>query len=234
MSSTSESILQSIRRRLTELVDESYKKFQEPLMPTVDPERILGVRTPALKKLAKELSKEADIEIFLNDLPHMTFEENNLHAFIIAACKDFDKTVDHLEKFLPYVDNWATCDQLRPACFAKNKDRLLPLAKKWTESEHDYTVRFGIGMLMCHFLDDRFDPETLKWVCSVESDEYYVNMMRAWYFATALTKQWDSVLPIFEARRLDRFTHNKSIQKARESFRVPDERKEYLKRIKIC
>lgn len=219
-------------RELYELQDEKYRDFQSKLIPSIDPESMIGVRTPELRKLAKSLVKEEDVEGFLRDLPHKWFEENQLHAFILSEMKDYDECVREVDLFLPYVDNWATCDQLSPKVFKKNKADLLKQIKKWIRSKDTYTIRFGIGMLLTHFLDGDFDPGHLDLVAKVKSEEYYVNMMRAWYFATALAKQYEATLPYIEQRKLDKWTHNKTIQKAVESYRVEDEHKGHLKSIK--
>lgn len=209
--------------------DPVYRDMQRRLLPTVDPETILGVRTPVLRQLARELE---DGEAFQENLPHRYFEENQIHAFLLEREKDFAKTARAVEAFLPYVNNWATCDQLRPKAF-RNQEKLLPLISKWLVSPAPYTVRFGLGMLLCHFLDEDFRPEFLEMAASVKSDEYYVNMMVAWYFATALAKQYDATLPYITGCRLEVWIHNKTIQKAVESFRVPPEHKEFLKTCRI-
>ena len=223
----------SIRETLFSLRDEKFAAFQARLIPNVAPERVIGVRTPALRKLAKTLRGSGQAEEFLKALPHEFFEENNLHAFLLCGMKDFDACVQAVEAFLPYVDNWATCDQLRPGVFRKNKQALLPPIRRWIASEQCYTRRFGIGMLMSHFLDEDFREEYLSLVSDIRSEEYYVNMMIAWYFATALAKQYEAALPYLENRRLDPWVHNKAIQKAVESFRVSDGHKTYLKTLKI-
>lgn len=223
----------SIRETLLSLQDGEFAAFQARLLPNIAPERIIGVRTPELRKLAKQLRGSSDGEAFLKALPHEFFEENNLHAFLLCETKDFERCVQAVEEFLPYVDNWATCDQLRPKAFARNKQALLPHIRSWLDSDREYTRRFGIGMLMSHFLDEDFREEYLRWVSDIHSEEYYVNMMVAWYFATALAKQYEAALPFIENRRLDPWVHNKTIQKALESFRVSDERKTYLKTLKI-
>ena len=215
--------------RLFELQDLKFKEFHQKLIPNIDPERVIGVRTPQLRKLAKTMAKEPDVEKFLKTLPHRWFEENQLHAFIISGTKDYDTCIAQVERFLPYIDNWATCDQLSPKVFKKNKEDLLCHIKEWLKSDRTYTVRFVAGMLMEHYLDEDFDPVYPEMVAAIESDEYYVNMMRAWYFATALAKQYDAVIPYIEERRLDRWTHNKTIQKCVESYRISPEHKEYLK-----
>lgn len=222
-----------IKKALFELQDEKYKQFSASLTPTVNPDTVIGVRVPFLRKLAKELcgnSKE-----FLSKLPHQYFEENNIHAFIISNIPDFDTCVEQVERFLPFIDNWATCDGLRPKCFAKkqNKGSLLEHILKWLKSDEPYTVRFGIEMLMLHYLGDDFEPSILERVCAVRSDEYYVNMMVAWYFATALSKRWDESIIYIEERRLPTWVHNKAIQKAVESYRISDTQKQHLKSLKI-
>ena len=222
----------SIRERLFSLRDEKFAAFQAKLIPNIAPERIIGVRTPELRKLAKALRGSDEAEAFLKELPHEFFEENNLHAFLLCEIKDFERCVRRVEEFLPYVDNWATCDQLRPRVFAKNKQALLPCIRAWIASDRVYTRRFGIGMLMSHFLDEDFREEYLGWVSDIHSAEYYVNMMIAWYFATALAKQYKAALPYIEERRLDPWVHNKTIQKALESFRVSDEQKKLLRTLK--
>lgn len=226
-------MVNEIRERLLSLRDWEYKKFNASLLPTLSPDVIIGVRTPALRKLARELVREPKINEFLYTLPHQYYEENNLHAFLIEQIKDYGECVRALDDFLPFVDNWATCDSMRPACFKKNTDALLSDIYRWLASEHVYTVRFAIEMLMTHYLDERFEPRFLDTVSDLRSDEYYINMMIAWYFATALTKQYSTALPYIEQRRLAPWTHNKAIQKARESYRVTDEQKSYLKELKV-
>ena len=223
----------SIRETLFSLREEKFAAFQARLIPNVAPERVIGVRTPALRKLAKTLRGSGEAEEFLKALPHDFFEENNLHAFLLCEMKDFDACVQAVEDFLPYVDNWATCDQMSPGVFRKNKQALLPYIRCWIASERCYTRRFGTGMLMSHFLDEDFREEYLRLVSDKRSEEYYVNMMIAWYFATALAKQYEAALPYLENRRLDPWVHNKAIQKALESFRVSDGHKTYLKTLKI-
>ncbi|MBR4626576.1 MAG: DNA alkylation repair protein [Ruminococcus sp.] len=218
---------------LSSLRDEKYAEFQQKLTPTHGPEHFIGVRTPDLKKLAKELSKRPDCGEFLAALPHRYFEEDQLHAFILSGEKDFDLCIELTEKFLPFVDNWATCDQFSPGCFAKRPDVLLTYIDKWLASGHTYTVRFAAGMLMRYFLGENFRTEYADRVAAITSDEYYINMMRAWYFATALAKNYDEVLPYIENRRLDTWTHNRTIQKAVESFRITDGQKQYLRTLKI-
>ena len=222
-----------IQKRLFELQDEKYRDFQVKLIPTVDPATVIGVRTPELRKLAKELSKRDDIDAFLETLPHNHFDENQLHAFILSGMKDFTKCMTGVCGFLPFIDNWATCDQLSPKVFGKNKAELLAYINEWLQSDETYTIRFAAGMLMEHFLDDDFDIKYPEMVAAIESDEYYVNMMRAWYFATALAKQYDRVISFIEEKRLDKWTHNKTIQKSVESYRIAPEQKAYLKSLKI-
>ena len=226
-------IINEIREALLNEKDVKYKDFQGSLIPGVDAEYFIGVRTPRLRAMAKEYAKNKDIQEFLDDLPHKYFDENQLHAFIISGMKDYDKCVEELEKFLPYVDNWATCDQMSPGIFKKHKKEILPLIDKWMKSGETYSIRFGIKMLMEHFLDDDFDIKYAKKVSKVKSEEYYVRMMVAWYMATALAKQYDAVLPIMEDKKMEAWTHNKAIQKAVESFRVTDEHKNHLKTLKI-
>jgi 3-methyladenine DNA glycosylase AlkD len=221
-------IITEIEQTLFTWKDEPYGQFQRKLLPTVPGERVIGVRTPELRKYAKELGKRPDVQQFLEHLPHAYFEENQLHAFIISGIRDMDECVEQLEKFLPYVDNWATCDQMSPKIFKKNRKQLLPHIDAWIASEHPYTVRYGVGMLMQHFLDEDFQTEYADRVAAIRSEEYYVRMMVAWYFATALAKQYEQILPYIEARRLDPWTHNKAIQKAVESYRITPEQKDFL------
>ena len=218
---------------LISMQDETYAVFLRKLLPTVPPESVIGIRTPELRALAKQMLKNGTAEGFISNLPHAYFEENQLHAFILSEMKDFDVCIKAVDTFLPYIDNWATCDQLSPKVFKKYAERLLPFIDGWISSDQTYTVRFGIGMLMQHFLDDRFTPAYPEKVAAVISDEYYVNMMIAWYFATALAKQYESVLPFIENRTLPAWTHNKAIQKARESYRITPGQKEYLNSLKV-
>lgn len=227
------SLTDEILRGFFENRDEKYRDFQAKLIPAVDKNTMIGVRTPVLRKMAKAYVKNADSDNFLSELPHKYFEENQLHAFIISEMKDYDECVARLNAFLPFVDNWATCDQLSPKIFKKHRTELLREIKKWIVSEKTYTVRFAIGMLLEHYLDGDFKPEYLETVASVKSNEYYINMMISWYFATALAKQFDSAVKYLENNRLDKWTHNKTIQKAVESYRIMPEQKEYLKALKI-
>lgn len=217
-----------ICKRLFELQDTGYRDFHSKLMPTVKKELVIGVRTPDLRRLAKEISKTEYAADFLEILPHKYYEENNLHAFLIEEIKDYDECISQINRFLPFVDNWATCDMMRPKIFKKHLPQLLSEIKKWINSDDVYAVRFGIEMLMCHYLDDAFRPEYPEWVSQIKSDEYYIKMMVAWYFATALSKRYDDIVPYMENYRLDTDTHNKTIRKAIESYRITDEQKAYL------
>ena len=219
-----------IRQSLFALADGTYKDFQAKLMPTVDADTVLGVRMPDLRRFAKSLSKEERAAFLTAE--HDFYEEMNLHGLLLMEERDFDKTVAMLDDFLRYVNNWATCDLLKPKAFAKNKDRLILEVKRWMNAKETYICRFGISMLMTYFLDDAFCPEHLVWVAELETEEYYVNMMRAWYFATALAKQWDAAVVYLQENRMPQWVHNKTIQKARESFRITQEQKVYLKTLK--
>ena len=222
-----------LHKNLKKLQDLKYRDMQVKIIPTVEPSSIIGVRTPELKAMAKEILKSGDYKDFLADLPHKYFEENQLHAFILSGMKDADECFEELEKFLPYVDNWATCDQMSPKVFKKHKDELLKRVKVWITSGEPYTIRFGVGMLMEHFLDDDYDTKYPAMVAKLRSDEYYVNMMIAWYFSTALAKQYDTIIPYIEKKKLDKWTHNKTIQKSVESYRITDEQKAYLRTLKV-
>ena len=220
---------------LFSLQDTGYRDFQARLIPDIAADFVIGVRTPVLRSFAKEFFKAGgeDVSEFLSCLPHSYFDENQLHAFLISMQKDFATCISLLENFLPFIDNWATCDQLSPKVFKKHRAELLPYIEKWLQSDRTYTIRFGIGMLMQHFLDEDFNPLYLEKVASIRSREYYVNMMIAWYFATALAKQYEKTLPFIENKKLDRWTHNKVIQKAVESYRISPAQKEYLKGLKV-
>ncbi len=222
-----------IQKLLLDKQDLKYRDFQAPLFPNINKEKIIGVRTPELKKLAKELYGNEVANAFIETLPHTYFDENQLHAFIISLIKDYTKCLNEVEKFLPYIDNWGTCDQLSPKVFAKHKDELIVSIKKWLKSKHTYTVRFAIGMLLGLYLDDSFKEEYLELVASIKSEEYYINMMAAWYFATALAKQYKSSIKYIENKELSPWVHNKTIQKALESYRISDEQKVYLKSLKV-
>ena len=221
-----------ITEKLFSLADERYKDFQSKLMPTVDKNKVIGVRTPTLRVFAKELHKSGGYEDFLSDLPHKYYEEDNLHALLIDKIKDFDECVAEIEKLLPFIDNWATCDMLRPKVLKKESEKLLGYIYKWLDSDKVYTVRYGIGCLCSFYLDDNFRPELLSRVSEIKSEEYYINMMIAWYFATALAKQYDSTSPYIEDRKLTEWVHRKTIQKAVESYRISDDAKTYLRSLK--
>ena len=227
-------IIEEIRAELKRLQDTKYREMQIRIIPTVKPESIIGVRTPELRQMAKRYALAPDISVFMNDLPHRFFEENQLHAFILSGMKDYRACLDALDRFLPYVDNWATCDQMSPKVFRKHRKELTADIRRWIGSKETYTIRFGIGMLMEHYLDGDFDPVYLETAAGVRSEEYYVNMMTAWFFATALAKQYDAALPYIERHRLDDWTHNKAIQKAVESYRITPEQKAYLRTLKTA
>lgn len=219
-----------IRFTLLSMGESEYRDFSSKLMPTVEKSRVIGIRTPILRKYAKSLE---NYENFLSDLPHKYFEEDNLHAFLIEREKDFDTCIKRLDAFLPYVDNWATCDSMKPKVLKKEPKKLLIHIKKWILSSDVYAVRYAINLLMSFYLDENFDKSYLELVAQIKSDEYYVNMMRAWYFATALAKQYDVTLPYLKKRVLDTWTHNKTIQKAVESFRITKEQKDLLKTLRL-
>lgn len=219
----------SLQKRLFELQDTKYRDFHSKLIPDIEKERIIGIRTPVLRRFAKEFGKTAEAADFLEELPHDYYEENNLHIMLLTQVQDFGKCLEQIEKFLPYIDNWATCDLPLPKCFAKHKEELLEHIRSWIASGETYTIRYGMGVLMRLYLDEDFRPEYPEWVTGVSSEEYYVNMMIAWYLATALVKQWDTVIPYLEERRLSPWVHRKTIQKAVESYRITPEQKGYLK-----
>lgn len=225
--------IQEIQAELFQNQDVKYRDFQAKLLPTLDSQTIIGVRTPILRSFAKALYQEGDFADFLNDLPHRYFDENQLHAFLISEIKDFDACMRELNRFLPFVDNWATCDQMSPKVFKKQKDKLLEPIKGWLASPKTYTVRFALGLLMQYFLDEDFDLKYPEMILNIHTEEYYIAMMIAWYFATALAKQYESILPFLEGRRLEAGTHNKTIQKAIESDRISDEQKKYLQTLKM-
>lgn len=225
--------MKSFTELLFELRDEEYANFQAKLTPTVSPELFIGVRVPNVRKLAKLLKDNPDVETFLQELPHKYYDENMLHGLLISEIKDYNKAIKETNRFLPFVDNWAVCDIMSPKVFKKHKTELIGSIKKWVGSNKTYTKRFGIEMLMSHYLDDDFRAEYLDIVSVIRSKEYYVNMMIAWFFATALAKQWESTISYIENNRLDKWTHNKTIQKAVESYRITDEQKAYLKTLKI-
>lgn len=221
-----------IRERLFLEQDLKYKEFQLKLMPGVKEEKVIGVRTPILKKLAKEYAKHKEIDSYLRSVPRKFYDEYNLAGFIISELKDYDKVIEYIDLQLPFVDNWATCDLLSPKIFKKNRDRLKADIERWFVSNEVYTKRFAIEMIMSHYLDNDFDESYLPRIANIRSDEYYINMMVAWFFATALAKQWDSTIKFIENRKLQEWTHKKAIQKAIESYRITDEQKEYLRTLK--
>ena len=221
--------LEEIEKRLFALSEPAYRAFQQRLMPTVSPERVIGVRTPLVRSLAKEWKNRTETADFLKELPHKYYEEDNLHAFILEGIKDFDECVAALDEFLPFVDNWATCDSMKPKVFLKHKKELLGPIRRWMDSGKTYEVRFAVELLMNLYLDGDFDPVYLDWAAEIKSEEYYINMMIAWYFATALAKQYDKALPYIAERRLSPWVHQKTIQKAVESFRLSEEQKTVLK-----
>ena len=221
--------MEEIQKHLFELQDIKYRDFHSRLMPDIDKETIIGIRVPVLRKYAKSIAGTELSEKFIKELPHHYYEENNLHMMLITRIKDYDRCISEIERFLPYIDNWATCDFPAPKCFENHKEELLPVIKRWIASGETYTIRYGIGMLMRLYLDADFDPEYVKLVAEVKSEEYYVNMMIAWYMATALAKQWDAVIPYIEEHRMYDWVHRKTIQKAVESYRITDEQKRYLK-----
>ena len=222
-------MLNTIQKYLFDIKDDKFAKFNSALIPNIRPNTVIGVKTPLLRKYAKRINYTDN---FLNTLPHKYFEENQIHAFVLSNINDFETCVNMINIFLPYIDNWATCDQLIPKVFAKNTDKLLPQIKLWIKSKHVYTVRFAIGLLMRFYLGNRFNSKYADMVIKTQSTEYYINMMRAWYFATALAKNWDSVIDIIKQKKLDDWTHNKTIQKAIESFRITSEQKQILRGLK--
>lgn len=221
--------MEEIQKHLFELQDMAYRDFHSRLMPDIDKETVIGIRVPMLRKYAKSIAGTELSEMFIKELPHCYYEENNLHMMLITGIKDYDRCLTEIERFLPYIDNWATCDFPAPKCFENHKEDLLPVIKRWIDSSETYTIRYGIGMLMRLYLDADFDPEYVRIVAEVKSDEYYVNMMIAWYMATVLAKQWDAVVPYIEEHRMSDWVHRKTIQKAVESYRITDEQKRYLK-----
>ena len=223
--------MKKIIDELMKLQDKKYQELQYKIIPNID--NIIGVRTPELKKLAKKMVKEDNYKSFLEELPHKYFDENQLHAFIISEIKDYDECINYINKFLPYVDNWATCDTLIPKTFKKNTNQLIKEIKAWIKSNKTYTIRYGIGTLMRFYLDTEFNKKYLELVSKIRSKEYYVNMMIAWYFATALAKQYKDTIIYIENNKLDTWVHNKTIQKAIESYRITNSQKEYLRTLKI-
>lgn len=223
-----------IKNQLFEMQDLKYRDFHSKLMPTIDKEKVIGIRTPDLRKFAKRMFKTDVSEDFLANLPHEYYEENNLHAFLIEQIDDYDLCIKELNRFLPFVDNWATCDMMRPKVFKNHLSELLDEIDKWLLSKDTYTVRFGMEMLMVYYLDENFKTEYSDAVAGIRTDEYYIKMMQAWYFATALSKQYEKILPYLENNRLDADTHNKTIRKAIESYCITDEQKKYLRTLKRC
>ena len=222
-----------MQKHLFAMQDLKYRDFHSKLMPNIEKDKVIGIRVPMLRKFAKQISGTKEAWDFINELPHEYYEENNLHGFLISLIKDFDICVSEIERFLPYIDNWATCDMLRPKILSSEPPKLLNRIMVWINSEHEYTVRFAIEMLMVHFLDDNFKKDYLEIVSSISSDKYYINMMIAWYFAEALVKQYDLAVPFIENKILDKWCHNKTIQKAYESYRITKEQKDYLKTLKL-
>lgn len=221
-----------LQQQLFALQDKTYREFHSKLMPDTDKETVIGIRIPVLRKFAREFAGRPEAREFLQQLPHQYYEENNLHMMLIIAEKDYEKCLAEVERFVPYIDNWATCDMPAPKCFAKHKQELLPKVEEWIASEETYTIRYGIDLLMALYLDEDFRPEYLELAASVTSEEYYVKMVIAWYFATALAKQWDSTIPYIEQSRLSDWVHRKTIQKAVESYRITKEQKDYLRTLK--
>ena len=224
--------IENLEKELFEMQDLKYRDFHSKLLPGIDKETIIGIRTPVLRKFTKEYAKTPGAELFMQELPHRYYEENNMHMMIASWIKDYEQCLAEVKRFLPYVNNWATCDLPAPKVFAKHKDELLPEIRRWIASDETYTIRYGIGMLMTFYLDEDFRPEYLKMAADVESEEYYVNMMIAWYLATALAKQWDAAIPYLEERKLPEWVHRKTIQKAIESYRITPEQKVYLKTLR--
>lgn len=221
--------MSSLQKQLFELQDLKYRDFHSKLLPGIDKEKIIGIRTPQLRKFAKAFAETEEAPLFLQDLPHTYYEENNLHMMLVSWMKDYGACLKEIRRFLPYIDNWATCDLPLPKCFEKHKTELLPEIQSWIMDTHTYTIRYGIGVLMRLYLDEAFLPEFPELVAQVRSEEYYVNMMIAWYMATALAKQWETIIPYIEQKKLPEWVHRKTIQKAVESYRITPEQKAYLK-----
>lgn len=230
--SDTKKVREQVREALFSMQDVAYGDFHSRLMPTVERERVIGVRTPMLRKYAKEFGKTKEAICFLEDLPHFYYEENNVHGFLIEQIKDYEECINALETFLPCVDNWATCDMMSPKILQKNKPHLEKKAKEWLKSPHPYMVRYGIGVFMKYFLEEDFKPEHLEWILALHREEYYIKMMVAWYFATALAKQYAATIPYIEGHVLEEWIHKKTIQKAVESYRITKEQKEYLRRFR--
>ena len=225
--------ISELQKQLFSLSDKAYKTFQEKLMPSVDPNAVIGIRTPDLRRFAAKFAKTESAKSFIANLPHTYYEENNLHAFLIEQTDNFDHTIKELNRFLPYVNNWATCDMMSPKIFSSNKEKLLPVIQQWISSTHTYMIRFGIVMLIKHYLDEAFSPRHLRIVANISSNEYYIEMAQAWYFAEALVKQYDQTLPYLQKGQLSHFVHNKTISKACDSFRIENDKKKFLKTLRI-
>lgn len=225
--------MNSLQKQLFELQDLKYRDFHSKLLPGIDKEKIIGIRTPQLRKFAKEFAKTGEEVLFLQELPHTYYEENNLHMMLVSWMKDYGACLKEVRRFLPYIDNWATCDLPLPKCFEKHKTELLPEIQSWIMDTHTYTIRYGIGVLMRLYLDEAFSPEFPELVVQVRSEEYYVNMMIAWYMSTALAKQWETIIPYIEQKKLPEWVHRKTIQKAVESYRITPEQKAYLKTFRL-
>ena len=226
-------VIDKVQNKLFEMQDLKYRDFHAKLIPTMDKEKIIGVRIPALRKFAKEFGKTGESKEFLKILPHKYYEENNLHMQLISDIKDYERCLAEVKRFLPYINNWATCDMLAVKVVKKHLDTFIDEVYRWMESDHAYTIRFGISMLMRYYLEDAFQMEYPEKVAQIRSEEYYVNMMRAWYFATALAKQYEKILPFLEEQRMDIWTHNKTIQKSIESYRITQEQKDHLRTLRI-
>ena len=226
---SSREVIENVQADLFAIQDLAYRDFQAKLMPTVNKETVIGVRTPSLRAYAKKFGKTDNVSAFLEVLPHKYYEENNLHGLLIEQIKAYPSCIAALDRFLPYIDNWATCDLPLPKCFDKNKEDIIVRAKNWIATDDTYVKRYGMGVMMRMFLDEDFKEEYIQLVAGVKSEEYYVNMMIAWYMATALAKQWDAAIPYIQEHRLSEWVHRKSIQKAVESYRITPEQKDYLK-----
>lgn len=232
MINTGINYIESIQRQLFSLQDKSYALFQSKLTPGIPFDSFIGVRVPVLRRLAKGYIKNPEHKVFLSTLPHQFYDENMLHGLLVSQINNFDQCIEEVERFLPYVDNWAVCDIMSPKIYKSNKFRLIDKIKQWVGSKKTYTCRFGVGMLLTHFLDSDFECQYLEIPASVTSEEYYVKMMLAWFYATALAKQWDASIRYLEQKRLTVWVHNKTIQKAIESFRITDGQKDYLRKLK--
>lgn len=227
--------MEQITRQLFEMQDLKYRDFNAKLIPGTEKERIIGVRTPDLRKYAKKLYKSGEWKEFVRELPHTYHEENALHGYILGEIKtDYEEMMEELERFLPYVENWAVCDTISPKIFRKYPDRVYEKIQQWVKSGHVYTVRFGVVTLLQFFLDENFDPQMLELAAGIHREEYYIKIAVAWYFSTALAKQYEAALPLLESRTLDPWIQNKTIQKAIESYRIREEQKQYLRTLKVC